>query len=247
MAKKVETIEKTVTGEEKNSKIVETKKKTKKTVKGLFKDFKAFVSRGNVIDMSIGVVIGGAFGAIVTAFTNIILSVCTWAVPGGLKGLITILPAASASQSGITNIGQSFQSANLEAMVQLFKAQSGYQSLDSARTALLSNYTLHGSIYVYNGAAIIDWGAVINATISFIIIALVLFAIIKAVSAVHKARVAAQEKALEEYYKKHPSERPIVEIKVPELTEKQLLKEILITLKSQNAQKAQSVKAAKKK
>ena len=31
-----------------------------------FKDFKAFISKGNVVDMAVGVVIGGAFGKIVT-------------------------------------------------------------------------------------------------------------------------------------------------------------------------------------
>ena len=38
-----------------------------------FRDFKAFISRGNVIDMAVGVIIGGAFSAIVTALTNKIL------------------------------------------------------------------------------------------------------------------------------------------------------------------------------
>lgn len=240
--KQQETTKKTIElDEETLKKIDETKKKAKKGIKNIWHDFKTFISRGNVIDMSIGVVIGGAFGAIVTAFTNIILSVCTWAVPGGLKGLVTVLPAAGASQAGMANIGQCFQSTNLEAVVRaLFnQGQGGYATLDSARSAVLSNYTLHGSNYIYNGASIIDWGAVINAAISFFIIALVLFAIIKSVSAVHKARLAAQAKALEEYYKKHPSARPVVEVKVPELNERQLLKEILITLKEQNAQKAQ--------
>ena len=33
----------------------------------LWKEFKVFISRGNVLDMAVGVVIGGAFSAIVTA------------------------------------------------------------------------------------------------------------------------------------------------------------------------------------
>lgn len=36
--------------------------------------FKAFLLRGNVVDMAVGVVIGGAFGAIVTAFTKDLLT-----------------------------------------------------------------------------------------------------------------------------------------------------------------------------
>lgn len=40
---------------------------------GFVKEFKEFVSRGNVVDMAVGVVIGGAFGKIVTSFVNDIL------------------------------------------------------------------------------------------------------------------------------------------------------------------------------
>lgn len=39
-------------------------------MKKFFKDFKAFITRGNILDMAVGVIIGGAFSAIVTAFTN---------------------------------------------------------------------------------------------------------------------------------------------------------------------------------
>ena len=77
------------------------KNKGAKKTKTLWKEFKSFISRGNVVDMAVGVIMGSAFGAIVTAFTNILLSVCTWGVPGGLKGLVTVLPAANATQAGI--------------------------------------------------------------------------------------------------------------------------------------------------
>ena len=36
--------------------------------------FKAFILRGNVVDLAVGVVIGGAFGAVVTAFTKDLLT-----------------------------------------------------------------------------------------------------------------------------------------------------------------------------
>jgi large conductance mechanosensitive channel len=39
----------------------------------MFKEFKEFISRGNVLDLAIGVIIGAAFGAIVTSFVNDIL------------------------------------------------------------------------------------------------------------------------------------------------------------------------------
>lgn len=39
----------------------------------MFKEFKEFISRGNVIDLAIGVIIGGAFGAIVKSLVSDIL------------------------------------------------------------------------------------------------------------------------------------------------------------------------------
>lgn len=41
---------------------------------GFWADFKKFISRGNVIDMAVGVVVGGAFGKIVTGFVNYIIN-----------------------------------------------------------------------------------------------------------------------------------------------------------------------------
>ena len=38
--------------------------------KGFIEEFKTFVMRGNVVDMAVGVIIGAAFGAIITAFTD---------------------------------------------------------------------------------------------------------------------------------------------------------------------------------
>ncbi len=40
----------------------------------IFKEFKEFVMRGNVMDLAVGVIIGGAFGAIVTSLTDDIIS-----------------------------------------------------------------------------------------------------------------------------------------------------------------------------
>ena len=42
--------------------------------KGFVEEFKAFVMRGNVMDMAVGVIIGGAFGAIITSLTDDIIS-----------------------------------------------------------------------------------------------------------------------------------------------------------------------------
>ncbi len=43
-------------------------------MKNFFKDFKAFVMKGNIIDMAVGVIIGGAFGKIVTSLVNDIIT-----------------------------------------------------------------------------------------------------------------------------------------------------------------------------
>ena len=39
----------------------------------MFKEFKEFIMRGNVLDLAIGIIIGAAFGKIVTSFVNDIL------------------------------------------------------------------------------------------------------------------------------------------------------------------------------
>ena len=109
-------------------------------MKKFFAEFKAFISRGNVMDMAVGVIIGGAFSAIVTALTNhILMPIINWilaAVLGkeGLAGAVTIL---SGSADDLAN-----------------------------------------AIYI-------DWGAFISAIINFLLIALVLFLIIKAINSVH--------------------------------------------------------------
>lgn len=49
-----------------------------------FKEFKEFISRGNVLDMAIGVIIGGAFGKIVTSVVNDLLMPLIGILLGGL-------------------------------------------------------------------------------------------------------------------------------------------------------------------
>ncbi len=53
-------------------------------MKKLFKEFKEFVQRGNVMDMAIGVVIGSAFGAIVTSIVNDIIMPLVSLLTGGV-------------------------------------------------------------------------------------------------------------------------------------------------------------------
>jgi large-conductance mechanosensitive channel len=196
-------------------------------MKKFFADFKAFISRGNVLDMAVGVIIGGAFNAIVTALVNILLSICTWGVPGGLKGLVTVLPAANDVQRGMNEaigLGQKFSASELHNLgTALAQANYAEQIADNAnylvenpnlieasKTTILSKYTLHGTTYTYNMSATIDWGAFINAIITFIIIAFTLFIIVKVAMGMAKKREELKAKMAAEAYqawaKAHPEE-----------------------------------------
>ena len=53
-------------------------------MKKFFKEFKEFAMRGNVLDMAIGVVIGGAFGKITTSIVNDIIMPLISMITGGL-------------------------------------------------------------------------------------------------------------------------------------------------------------------
>lgn len=179
----------------------------------LLKDFKSFISRGNVVDLAVGVVIGGAFGAIVTAVVNVLLSVCMWPVPGGLSGLVTVLPAVSAGQHAPTGYADVY-------------TVSDFLAEDFTATEA-GMYVQHGSNYYYKGCAIIDWGTIINTVISFLIIALVLFAIVRVIATLKKKDEQMKAAALERYYEKHPEERPAPVVPgKPAPTEAELLTEI---------------------
>ncbi len=176
--------------------------KAEKKAKGetVWADFKKFITRGNVLDLSVGVIMGGAFNAIVTAFTNILLSVCTWGVPGGIKGLVTVLPAANSTQAGIEGIGQYFT--DIKAATIAYAASQGVTITEASDTyvqwqnSLKSLYTLHGTTWTYNLSAVIDWGTFINAVISFLVISITLFIIVKVFNSL-RAKRAAFEKKLE--------------------------------------------------
>jgi len=50
---------------------------------GFVKEFKEFISKGNAMDMAVGVIIGGAFTAIVTSLTDNIINPLITAITGG--------------------------------------------------------------------------------------------------------------------------------------------------------------------
>lgn len=130
------------------------KAKDKSSKKGFFKEFKEFISRGNVLDMAIGIIIGGAFTAIVNALSNNILKpIINWI-------LASIL---------------------------------GKDSLSEVYTFLVKRYAEDNVTIDLAQSIYIDWGAFINAIINFLLIALVLFLIIKTINSVHNAAKKAKE------------------------------------------------------
>lgn len=60
------------------------KKEVKEKSKGFIKEFGEFIKEGNVVDMAVGVVIGGAFSAIVTSLVNDIIMPVISLITGGI-------------------------------------------------------------------------------------------------------------------------------------------------------------------
>jgi large conductance mechanosensitive channel len=103
----------------------------------MFKDFKAFVMRGNVLDLGVAVIIGGAFGKVVTSFVNDLIM-----PPIGLL-------------LGRVDFGSLY----------LNLSGTPYPSLADAEGA---------------GAAVIKYGAFINTLVDFLIVAAVIFLLVRA-------------------------------------------------------------------
>jgi len=115
----------------------------------MLKEFKEFAMRGNVLDMAIGVILGVAFGAIVTSLVNDIVM-----PPIGL-----LLGRVDFSSLFITLSGQH------------------YDSLKAAKEA---------------GAATINYGVFFNAVINFLIVAFVVFLIVKQVNRLKRPAAPAE-------------------------------------------------------
>ena len=68
----------------------------------MMKEFKEFAMRGNVVDLAVGVIIGGAFGQIVGSFVNDVLMPPLGLLLGGVdfsKMMLTLKEAADPAQS----------------------------------------------------------------------------------------------------------------------------------------------------
>ncbi len=73
-----------------------------KKAKGFINDFKAFVMRGNVIDMAVGVIIAGAFGKITTSIVNdVFMPFIGWLIGGfDLSQLNIVLEPETINEAG---------------------------------------------------------------------------------------------------------------------------------------------------
>jgi large conductance mechanosensitive channel len=75
-------------------------------------EFKAFAMRGNVVDMAVGIIIGGAFGKIVSSFVADVIMPPIGVVIGGIdfSNLVVTLKAASGDVAAVTlNYGKFIQ------------------------------------------------------------------------------------------------------------------------------------------
>ena len=128
--------------------IVDRKERGSVRRQAMFKGFKEFVTRGNVMDMAVGVIIGAAFGKIVASLVNDVLMPPIGKLLGGVdfSGLFISLSAQH------------------------------YDTLKAAKDA---------------GAATLNYGMFLQALIDFLIIAFVIFLMVKGVNKLKKAPAPA--------------------------------------------------------
>ena len=108
----------------------------------MFQEFKAFIARGNVLDLAVAVIIGAAFGAIVTSLTGDV-----------------IMPV----------IGALFGGADFSNHFILLNTPEGYDGSLTDYAALKEA-----------GAAMIGYGAFLTALLNFVILAFVIFLLVRA-------------------------------------------------------------------
>ncbi|MBQ9714002.1 MAG: large conductance mechanosensitive channel protein MscL [Clostridia bacterium] len=131
-------------------------------IKRFFGEFKKFITRGNVLDMAVGVIVGGAFTGIVNGLSNYIL-----------KPIINWLLALVLGKEGLTGAVTFLSKAWKTETVTVEGAEVTKEVVD-----------LTNSIYI-------DWGAFISAIINFLLIAFVLFMIVRTINKVNENREKA--------------------------------------------------------
>ena len=143
-------------------------------MKKFFSEFKKFITRGNVVDMAVGVIVGSSFTAIVNGMSNNIL-----------KPVINYLVALIFGANSLS-----------EVYTFLTKVEKTQDVLNEAGEVIGTETVvdLANSIYI-------DWGAFINAIINFLLVAFTLFVIARIARNVMnraKARELEAAKAAEE-------------------------------------------------
>jgi large conductance mechanosensitive channel len=113
----------------------------------LFKEFKAFIMRGNVLDLAVAVIIGGAFGKVVTSFVNDVIMPPIGLLLGNVDFANLFLNLSGAS----------------------------YKTLEEAKKA---------------GAPTIAYGIFFNAVIDFLIVAAVIFLVVRTANRLQQLRAA---------------------------------------------------------
>lgn len=119
----------------------------------MLSEFKAFIAKGNVMDLAVAVIIGGAFGTIVTSLTADI-----------------IMPIVSAVFGG----------ADFTANFILLSTPAGYEGSLSDYAALKEA-----------GAVMIGYGAFLTALINFLILAFVIFLLVRYANKIMKKQEEA--------------------------------------------------------
>ena len=119
----------------------------------MLKEFKEFAMKGNVLDMAVGIIIGGAFGTIVSSFVADVMMPPLGLLMGGLdfKDMFVTLKDGA-------------------------KAAGPYASLADAKAA---------------GANTLNYGAFVNAVVSFLIVAFAVFMVVKAMNNLRRTEPAA--------------------------------------------------------
>ncbi len=123
-------------------------------MKKFFDEFKKFVTRGNVVDMAVGVIVGSSFTAIVNGLSNFIL-----------KPIINFIISLILGGGGLDKVYTFLEKVYmLDDAGKILIDESGKQVIDLTK-----------SIYI-------DWGSFINAIINFFLVAFVLFCIVKLIN-----------------------------------------------------------------
>lgn len=104
---------------------------------GMLSEFKDFAMKGNVVDMAVGVVMGGAFGKIVTSFTNDILMPPIGLAMGGVdfSSLMVKLQEAAGEQEAVSINYGVFLNTVLDFLIIAFAIFMVVRALNSAMKA----------------------------------------------------------------------------------------------------------------